>query len=620
MKTDPGLQQRLAAILAADAVGYSRLMSDDERGALAALDAAREVFRVNVAAHQGRVVDTAGDSVLAVFPTAAGAVAAALAVQSDLATSMRDLPETRRLRFRIGVHLGDVIEKADGTVYGDGVNVAARLQAGALPGGITVSESIRSAVRGKVGATFEDLGEHLVKNIAEPIHSWHVHTAAKALVAVPASTAGPAAAADAPAGTPSSASAAEPALPDRPSIAVLPFTNLSGDAEQDYFADGMVEDIITELSRFQVVFVIARNTTFTYKGRSIDVRRVAAELRVQFVLEGSVRRAGDRVRVSAQLIDGETGRHVWAERYDDVLCDVFDLQERITRQVVASMVAEIEAEELRRLDRGPRRFSVADDLAWQAAKLYYEGAFGGQPEPVTAAIELAQRAVALDPACLRAYFFAGIARLWRVYMGWVPDRSAELATVDGIVEAMMQLEPNDSRTWLTRANLEIQRGEFAEGTADLRHAHALNPNDSATLFFLAWCEASEGNVERARDLAAQAQRVSPKDRWLGTAHLARAMCAFIDDDLQALHDHAALAIQATPSHPIRRVLMIAYASKVGDAALLRLQLEHLRRVAPDFIGSLFRGDFKPFHRPEHMTKLLDTLRAAGLGGEPAPKT
>ena len=264
---DAELTQRLVGILAADAVGYSRLMAMDERATVAALDAARVIYKARIETHQGRVVDMAGDSVLAVFPSAAGAVNAALAVQSALAACSDDIPDDRRLSFRIGIHLGDVYEKNDGTVYGDGVNIAARIQALAEPGGVLVSDSVRSAVKGKVDAGFDDRGEHIVKNIADPVRVWRLdHAAAVANKRVPPS--------------PSASPAVEIdlSLPDKPSIAVLPFTNMSGDVEQDYFCDGVTEDIITELSRFESLFVIARNSSFSYKGRSPTCARSARNL------------------------------------------------------------------------------------------------------------------------------------------------------------------------------------------------------------------------------------------------------------------------------------------------------------------------------------------------------
>ena len=589
------LKQRLAAILAADVAGYSRLMAADERATVAALDAARAVFRNQIETNQGRVIDMAGDSVLAVFETATGAVSAALAIQQQLNASGNSVFEERRMRFRIGVHLGDVIEKSDGTIYGDGVNIAARLEGLAEPGGITVSESIRTAVKGKVGASFEDSGEQTVKNIAEPVRAYRIRSESFS--------------SSAPKKTPP-----ELALPDRPSIAVLPFTNMSGDPEQEYFADGMVEDIITELSRFQRLFVIARNTSFTYKGRSVDVKKVARELGVHFVLEGSVRKSGSKVRITAQLIDGETGRHVWAERYEDVLTDVFDLQERITRQVVGSMVGEIESEEMRLLTRGQRRYSEADDIAWRAAKSFWDALFNGEPALTLEAIRLAEQAIGKNRNCDHAWYVLSLSHTMRVFFAWTQDRRGSIDAARRAAEMLMTLAPGDSRSYLQRGTIEALFGDFARGAADQRRAHEINPNDTRGLFYLSWTEAADGNIERAKELAAQALRMSPKDRAVGIAYLAYAMAAFIEQDLNGLREFAERAIQSGPNAPIRRVLMIVYAAEVGDAPLLRTHLDKLQSIAPDFIPSVFRGDLRPFHRTEHMKMLLESLRKAGLAG------
>ena len=311
---ESGGRQRLAAILAADVVGYSRLMTADERATVAALDAARLIFRTQIESSQGRVIDMAGDSVLAAFDSATGAVSAALAVQQALEAAARAVPEDRRMRFRIGVHLGDVIEKPDGSVYGDGVNIAARLEGLAAPGGITVSDAVQGAVRNRLAVTFVDLGEREVKNMAS-LRAYEVK------VASPPPDVG------------------QPAVArrDRPSVAVLPFANMSGDPEQEYFADGISEDVITELSRFHSIFVIARNSSFTYRGQALDVRKVAKDLDVRYVLEGSVRRAGTTIRVTAQLIDATSGRHVWAERYDRALVDLFAVQDEITRNIIGAI-------------------------------------------------------------------------------------------------------------------------------------------------------------------------------------------------------------------------------------------------------------------------------------------
>ena len=603
-----GLKHRLSAIVAADAAGFVRLMAADDKGTVAALDAARAVFRRQIDDHQGRVIDTAGDSVLSVFETAGGAVAAALAVQEELAEMMAEVPEQRRMRFRIGIHLGDVIEKADGSVYGDGVNIAARLQAVSEPGGITVSDSIRTAVKGKHAIGFEDLGHQLVRNIEDPVRAWRVHPGGAAAFGSSSMSAPLSLWRD----QESTSGSAPLRLPERPSIAVLPFTNLGGDAEQEYFADGLVEEIITELSRFRRLFVIARNTSFSYKGKSVDATRVARELGVDFLLEGSVRKAGNRVRISAQVIDGQTGHHVWAERYEDVLSDVFDLQERITRQVVSTMVPEIEAEEMRLSERGQRRYSETDDMAWRAAKAMSDAMFGGTPERSLQAIEAAAQSIALDRSCALAWHVLSNTHAWRVFMAWAPDRDTELAVSRHAADMLLALAPNDSRSYFQRGIAQEMAGEAAAGAADLRRALALNPNDATVHFFLSYVEAAEGNSARATDLAVQAVRMSPKDRWVGTAYLARALCAFIEREWQALHDWADLAIQAQATHPIRRVLMIAFAAEVGDQPLLRKHLGRLQAAAPDFIGSLFRGDYRPLHRPEHARMLLDSLRKAGL--------
>jgi len=592
------LKQRLAAILVADVAGYTRLMAADERATVAALDKARSVIRMRVEANQGRVIDMAGDSALAIFDTATGAVQAALDIQKDTGASGATLTEERRMRFRIGLHLGDVILKPDGSIYGDGVNIAARLEALAQPGGIVISDGIRGAVLGKVAANFADQGEQQVKNIDHPVRAY----------ALVASTAAPKAA-------PTAAPAAL-ALPDRPSIAVLPFINISDDPEQDYFADGMVEDIITELSRFQRLFVIARNTSFTYKGRNVDVRKVAQELGVHFVLEGSVRRSGEKVRVTAQLINGDTGQHVWAERYEDILSDVFELQERITRQVVASMVPEIESEEMRLLERGKRRYSDADDIAWRAAKTLADGEFQGRPALVDEALRLAEQAVASNAACQQAWAVLTSAHSWRVFLAWTNDRKADLQAARRAADVLMQLAPNDSRSYYLRGVVGSLTGETSASVADLRRAQALNPNDAPPQFFLSQLEASDGQVDRAKLLATQATRISPRDRWVSTAHLAMATCAFIEGDMKALHDWTALAIQSQPSHPFRRVLMIAYAAQAGDETLLHANIEKLQSFAPEFIPSLFRGDSKPLRRPEDMRALLEILRKAGLHGQP----
>ena len=316
----PEAKRRLAAILSADAAGYSRLMGDDERATMDTLNAYRDAFRKYISDHEGRVVDTAGDSVLAVFDSVVETVQCAVEVQGDLEGRNLDLPEDRRMLFRIGVNLGDVFEQDDGTIYGDGVNVAARLESLAEPGGINISGTAFDQVDGKLDLGFEYLGEKEVKNIAKPVRVYR---------------------ADLDVGETRPRSAAATTEPERPSIAVLAFENLSRDPDQEFFADGIAEDLITELSRLRWLLVTARNTTFTYKGRAVDVKQVGRDLGVRYVVEGSVRKGGERVRITAQLVDAVTGNHIWAERYDRDLSDIFALQDEITETLVAALQVEV---------------------------------------------------------------------------------------------------------------------------------------------------------------------------------------------------------------------------------------------------------------------------------------
>ena len=429
-------RQRLAAILAADAAGYSRLMEADERATVASLEAARSVFLAEVDANGGRVIDMAGDSILALFDSAAGAVSAALSVQEALEVAGLALPEHRRMRFRIGVHLGDVIESADGTVYGDGVNIGARLQAAAEPGGVLVSEAVRGAVKGRVAATFEDRGVQSAKNISDPIHAWAVRLAAppsclrprrrrrrrggraasrrsrprarrrgRAVLAAGAAVVfwprtapvSPPAVDVSPASTTASASTAD--VSGKASIAVLPFDNMSGDPEQAYFADGITEDLITDLSKVSGLFVIARNSTFAYKGKAQDVREIAKALGVRYVLEGSVRKSGGDVRVNAQLIDATTGGHVWADRYDGDLKNIFGLQDTVTRNVVKALAIELTKNESDRVSARGTRNVEAYDVFLKGWEHYQRQT----PEAFRAAIVDFKRAVELDPNYGRAY-------------------------------------------------------------------------------------------------------------------------------------------------------------------------------------------------------------------------
>jgi TolB-like protein/class 3 adenylate cyclase len=353
------VNRRLAAVLAADVAGYSRLMGADEEGTLARLKAIRRVLvDPTIAAHRGRIVKTTGDGILVEFASAVDAARSAVEVQREMAAQNADVSEDARIEFCIGIHVGDIIID-DHDIFGDGVNIAARLEGIAEPGGVCISDDAQRQIRGKVDIGFEDMGPQALKNIAEPMRVWRMQRNPSASVAAPVKS---------PAETVQSL-----ALPDKPSIAVLPFQNMSGDPEQEYFADGMVEDIITTLSRFNSLFVIARNSSFTFKGKAVDVKRVGRELGVRYVLEGSVRKAGGRVRITGQLIDASNGTHLWADRIDGELTDVFELQDRITASVVSSVAPKIEQAEIERIRQNPTNVPDSYDSYLQGMALAIRG-------------------------------------------------------------------------------------------------------------------------------------------------------------------------------------------------------------------------------------------------------
>ena len=389
------VERRLAAILAADVAGYSRLMGLDEAGTLSRLRTRRrELIDPQVAEHKGRIVKTTGDGILIEFPSVVEAVACALAVQQGMAERNAATPEHQRIVFRVGINLGDVIVE-DSDVHGDGVNVAARLEGIAEPGEICISGTVRDHIGGRLDLALDDLGDRSLKNIARAIRVYRVR------------------ASNAPNRTPMPTNPAL-ALPDKPSIAVLPFQNMSGDPEQEYFADGMVEEIITALSRIRWLFVIARNSSFTYKGQPIDVKRVGHELGVRYVLEGSVRKGGGRVRITAQLIEAETGTHLWADRFDGSLEDVFDLQDQVATAVAGVIEPTLQAAEARRATTRPTADLTAYDLYLRGAACLY--AF--TRNSIREAVDLLEQAIARDPQYGPALAFAAICHMRLVWDGW----------------------------------------------------------------------------------------------------------------------------------------------------------------------------------------------------------
>jgi adenylate cyclase len=591
--TGKRIERRLAAILAADVVGYSRLMGADEAGTLAMLKAIRrEVVDPAISEHRGRIVKTTGDGLLVEFVSAVDAVTCATIVQEQMAR--RDVEP--RISFRIGINIGEIITD-EGDIFGDGVNVAARLEGVAEPGGICLSDDAHRQIRGKVDSTFEDIGPQSLKNIAEPIRAWRLQIEKNS-----------------PSVTPHKAAleARETLVADKPSIAVLPLQNMSGDPEQEYFADGLAEDIITELSRFREFAVIARNSTFFYKGKPLDVAQVARDLHVRYVLEGSVRKIGNRVRVTAQLIDAPSNDHVWAERYDREQADVFDLQEEITRTVVASIAPQIGLAEIAR-SKSETTNLRARQLAWRAEGLYLDAYSNGDAGLMQRAIVTCEEAISADQASLSAHATLVMAHYLCHLYRWGENPEGALNRAWSVVERMTAINSQDERTLTLRGWVRFNRCEYQGGLADMRRAREVNPNFAFASIRLAFAEAKAGMAHDAMAHAQLALKLSPRDYWIGTAHLAAALAHYTLHDYVETMRWCESGIQVSHRAPIRRALMICCSAWNGDMARAQAETAVLNSFAPGFIGSVIRGENPVFIRSEDTQHLLDGLRLAGLG-------
>jgi TolB-like protein/class 3 adenylate cyclase len=577
-------ERRLAAILVTDIAGYSSLMQSDEAGTFVALGTMRGAAEKLVRAYRGRIANTAGDSILAEFTSAVEAVDCALALQS--------MPPQQglgtELRARIGIHLGDVLER-NGDLFGTAVNIAARLEDIAEPGGIVVSLAIRDATAGKLPASFADLGVKTLKNIEEPVRVYALSAARKSTVTQTLR-----------------AKEALP-LPNKPSVAVLPFDNLSGERDQEYFADGMVEEIITALSRFRQLFVIARNSSFAYKGRVVDVKQVGRELGVRYILEGSVRKAGSRVRISGQLIDASTGSHLWADRFDGALEDIFDLQDQVTANVVGAISPKLEQAEIERSRRKPTESLDAYD--------YYLRGMAGlhrwTKESNKDALAHFYRAIELDPSFASAYAMAARCYSQRLTSGWMTDRPQETTETVRLARLATELGREDAVAISTAGfSLAYVAREFEEGAALIERALTLNQNFAWAWYFSGWVKVYLGEPEAAIRHATQAMRLSPNDTHKFNMQTVVAFGHLIAGRFGEAVHWAEMAIRESSNHPSSwRVLAASYAlsglQEQAQKAMVRLcDLDPPRRLSN-------LKDVIPL-RPKDLELLAEGLRLAGL--------
>jgi len=596
--------RRLAAILAADVAGYSRLMGADEEGTLERLKALRrELLDPKIAEHHGRIVKTTGDGMLVEFASVVDAVRCAVAVQQAVPVRNTDVAADSRIELRIGINLGDVIVEGD-DLYGDGVNIAARIEALADAGGVFVSNTVHDQVRDRLPFAFEDLGEQQVKNITRPVRVYRVrstltHPVANAPGSPLSRTAGEGAERQRrEAGEGSSPALA---LPDKPSIAVLPFANMSGDPEQEYFADGMVEEIITALSRIRWLFVIARNSSFTYKGQAVDVKQVGRELGVRYVLEGSVRKAGQRVRITAQLIDATGGAHLWADRFDGSLEDVFDLQDKVASSVAGVIEPALQVAENARSAMRPASGLTAYDLYLRAIATY----FPINEERTSAALCLLDQAIAIDPHYGRVLAWAALCHIRRALDGWTEDVGASRREAVNLARQALDASDNDPGVLAIAAFVLTMLGENIDAMIGLvDRALALNPSFAHGWYISAGLRLAAGQPDLALEHVETSLRLSPRDytgtpqMFIGVAHLLRRQ--FDKAALQLL-----LAVQDNPGHaPSYRYLASCYAH-MGRLDEAREVVQRLRALTPLLVPNEL-----VFRNAEHRELFLSGLRLA----------
>jgi TolB-like protein/class 3 adenylate cyclase len=583
------VSRRLVAVFAADVEGYSRLMGADEVGTLKGLTERRTILDKLIGEHGGRIANTAGDSVLAEFGSAVDAVQCAVDAQAALAEANSSLAPDRRISFRIGVHIGDVLIRA-GDLFGDGVNIAARLQSVAKPGSVCISGATYDQVRKVLPMTFVDLGVHQVRNIQEPIRAYQVGEPSETRDAAPARVAeaeGP------------------PPLPDKPSIAVLSFKNMSGDPEQEYFADGIAEDVLTTLSKIQELMVIARDSSFVFKGQTRDIREIGRMLGARYVLEGSVRKAGNRVRLAAQLIDSLNGGHVWADRFEGDLDDVFELQDRITQDIVTALEVRLTLGEEARVFRKRSGSPLVYEHFLKGRTLYLNFA---KHTHAQARSELEQ-ALAINPTYAPALFLLGFTLTDQVRFGWAEDKATTYEAALEYAARALAVDPNSDDAYVTLGYARLFQRRHEDALAAGEKAIALCRNSARAYHIAAMIHGYAGNFRKSAEYEEHAQRLSPLRRNQSMVDEARAR--FHLGDLVAARDIASRVLIEKPRWLTAQTTLVAALWNLGNEDEARATVRKMLANHPNLTASRWAQGY-PYRHQKDLDALMTPLRLAGL--------
>ena len=591
--TDKRVERRLAAVLAADVAGYSRLMGADEEGTLGKLKALRKaLFDPKIVEHRGRIVKTTGDGMLVEFASAVDAARCAVEIQRDMAAQNSDVPPDNRIEFRIGIHVGDIIID-DNDIFGDGVNIAARLEGIAEPGGVCISDDAHRQIRGKVDFSYNDMGLQSLKNIVEPMRAWHMRLGSDAISLLPLSSA--------------AAPVQALALPDKPSIAVLAFQNMSGDAEQEYFADGIAEDIITALSKSRWLFVIARNSSFTYKGHAVDIKQIGRELGVRYVLEGSVRKAGNRLRITGQLIEAATGTHLWAERYDRALEDIFAVQDEITHSIIGAIAPGILAAEIQR-SQGKETAELGQ---WERLMRAHWHIRRFTREDSSEAIRLLDELLQRQPDNAMALADLAFSLHFAALFGWTDAPAAAKVRMSETARRAVASDEQDAAAHTSLSIHELFLGQHDNAIRRLLRAIDLDPNSSFARGYLGTAYAFGGECDPAIQNLQEAMRLSPRDFLMVVWFTVSAWAYLSAGNFEQASDCARRAIDCNPAFPDAHATFAAASAHLGHVDDARAGLDEFMRLMP----GLTVGDdrlIRPFRRPADRERFLEGLRKAGL--------